>query len=66
MNRKSMQNQLNINETAMKQARARMTEARNVDGFVDIARQVYARLGSRKRPIMKHTKAQDRQLSRFR
>ena len=55
-----------INETAMKQARARMTEARNVDGFADIARQVYARLGSRNRPVRKHTKAQDRQLSLFR
>ena len=55
-----------INETAMKQARARMTEARNVDGFADTARQVYARLGSRNRPVRKHTKAQDRQLSLFR
>ena len=55
-----------INETAMKQARARMRDARNVDGFADIARQVYARLGSRNRPVRKHTKAQDRQLSLFR
>ena len=55
-----------INETAMKQARARMTEARNVDGFADIARQVYARLGSRNRPVRKHTKAKDGQLSLFR
>ena len=43
-----------------------MTEARNVDGFADTARQVYARLGSRNRPVRKHTKAQDRQLSLFR
>ncbi|MEC7190380.1 MAG: FAD-binding domain-containing protein, partial [Pseudomonadota bacterium] len=55
-----------INETAMKQARARMRDARRVDGFADIARQVYARLGSRNRPVRKHTKAQDRQLSLFR
>ena len=55
-----------INETAMKQARARMTDARKVDGFEGIARQVYARLGSRNRPVRKHTKAQDRQLSLFR
>ena len=55
-----------INETAMKQARARMRDARNVDGFAGIARQVYARLGSRNRPVRKHTKAQDRQLSLFR
>ena len=55
-----------INETAMKQARARMRDARNVDGFADIARQVYARLGSRNRPVRKLTKAQDRQLSLFR
>ncbi len=55
-----------INETAMKQARARMRDARNVDGFADIARQVYARLGSRNRPVRKHIKAQDRQLSLFR
>ena len=55
-----------INETAMNQARARMRDARNVDGFADIARQVYARLGSRNRPVRKHTKAQDRQLSLFR
>ena len=52
-----------INEIAMKKARARMRDARNVDGFADIARQVYARLGSRNRPVRQHAKPEDRQLS---
>ena len=52
-----------INEKAMKQARARMRDARNVDGFADIARQVYKRLGSRNRPVRRYTKPEDRQLS---
>jgi len=55
-----------INETAMKQARARMTDARKVDGFAGIARQVYARLGSRNRPFRRRAKPENRQLSLFR
>ena len=55
-----------INEIAMKQARARMTDARKSDGFADIARQVYARLGSRNKPVTRRAPTEDRQLSLFR
>ena len=54
-----------INETAMRQARARMTDARKSDGFADIARQVYARLGSRNKLVTRRALTEDRQLSLF-
>ena len=53
------------NETAMKRARARMSDVRKTVGFADVARQVYARLGSRNRPARRRAKPNDRQLSLF-
>ena len=53
------------NETAMKQARTRMAEARKTDGFADMARQVFRRLGSRNRPPQRRTRPAKTQLSLF-
>ena len=54
------------NQTAMKLARSRMSDAQKTDGFADIARQVYARLGSRNRPVKRRAPHNDSQLSFFR
>ena len=53
------------NEAAMKQARARMGAARRSDGFADIARRVYTRLGSRNRPPQRRARPAKAQLSLF-
>ena len=53
------------NDTAMKQARSRMGEARRADGFAEMARQVYTRLGSRNRPPQRRARPHKTQLSLF-
>ena len=53
------------NETAMKQARTRMAEARKSDGFAEAARRVYIRLGSRNRPPQRRTRPADSQMNLF-
>ena len=53
------------NDTAMKQARSRMGEARRADGFAEMARQVYRRLGSRNRPPQRRARPHKTQLSLF-